>query len=68
MGKCLEDMLLRHEKKMYPPKVVMEIATTSTNVILKIPVKFEGCSNDSKLDVELLFHSGPTHASASFNL
>ena len=66
MGECLNDMILRHQKKMYPPKVVMEIVTTNTSAILKIPVKFEGCSSDSKLDVDLIFHSGPTESLYTF--
>ena len=57
-GKDLEHMELLHKMKMYPPRVKITIAAKSQDVILKIPVKFEGCSSDSLLDTELVIHPG----------
>ena len=48
-------MLLRHERKMYPPQVKMTVRLQDSTNIFKIPVKVFGCSTDSELDVELTF-------------
>ena len=53
-------MLLRHEMKMYPPRVKMTVIVKNTHAV-KIPMKFEGCTSDSKLDMELAFLPGSTY-------
>ena len=50
-------MHLRHERKMYPPRVKMTVIKQSDN-ILKLPVRIEGCSCDHQLDVELTIPLG----------
>ena len=51
-------MQLRHERKMYPPKVKMTIAMKCPDKVIKLPVRIEGCSSDSQLDAELTFPLG----------
>ena len=48
-------MLLRHERKMYPPQVKMTVRLQDPSNIFKIPVTIFGSSTDGKLDVELTF-------------
>ena len=57
-GKDLEHMEFLHEMKMYPPRIRMTIAAKCQDAILKIPVRFEGCSSDSLLNTELLILPG----------
>lgn len=52
----LDDMRLRHQRKMYPPRVKMTVLLTNPDHALKLPIKVVG-SNDSNLDVELTFNS-----------
>lgn len=52
----LDDMRLRHHRKMYPPRVKMTVILTNPDHTLKLPIKVVG-SNDSNLDVELTFNS-----------
>lgn len=52
-GLDFEAMQLRHERRMYPPQVKMTVIMNNSDLVLKIPVKFEGCTSDSQLDVEL---------------
>ena len=54
-GLKFDVMRLRHDKKLYPPRVKMTVSFQSSDLQFKLPVKFEGCSNDSQLDVELTF-------------
>jgi hypothetical protein len=46
---------LRHEKKIYPPRVKMIVIMTSPEQVTKLPIKFAGCAIDDQLDVELVF-------------
>lgn len=52
-------MLRKHEKKMYPPRVVIT-ATSNTDSIpaFLLAVKFEGCSGDCHLDRDINFPIG----------
>ena len=53
----MDAMQLRHEKKMYPPRVKMMIDMKSPNDhdIYKLWVKIEGCSDEDQLDIQLCF-------------
>ena len=53
-----ENMQLRHNLKMYPPRVKMTVSMNSSDVAFKLPIKFNGCSDDSQLDIELTFPLG----------
>ena len=53
--KGMDHMRLRHEKKMYPPRVKMTVSLVHSHQAFKLPVKFEGCSSDSQVDLELTF-------------
>ena len=46
-------MKLRHERRMYPPRIKMTIVMKDADLTLVIPVKFEGCTKDSQLDMDL---------------
>ena len=50
-------MKLRHEKKMYPPRVKMTVDMKSPDDhdIYKLSVKIEGCSEEDQLDFQLCF-------------
>ena len=50
-------MKLRHEEKMYPPRVKMTVGMKNPDdhnryILL---VKIEGCSKEDQLDIELFF-------------
>ena len=51
-------MQLRHERKMYPPRVKMTVVMKNPDTILKLPVRIDGCSSDNQLDTELTFPLG----------
>ena len=51
-------MKLQHETRMYPPRVKMTVTLRNPDQILKIPVKFEGCSSDSQLNTDITFPLG----------
>ena len=53
-------MQLRHERKMYPPRVKMTVAMKNSDHVMKLPVRIEGCSGDYQLDTELTFPLGMT--------
>ena len=59
-NKSFEVMQIRHRIKMYPPRVKMTVCIRGSNQQFKLPVKFSGCSNESQLDVELIFPLGMT--------
>ena len=50
-------MQLRHEKKMYPPRVKMTVGMKNLDDfdIYKLSVKIEGCSEEDQLDIQLFF-------------
>ena len=52
----LDDMRLRHQRKMYPPRVKMTVILKNPDHTLKLPIKVIG-SCSSNLDVELTFSS-----------
>ena len=54
----IENMQLRHDLKMYPPWVKMTISMKNADLSFKLPIKFNGCSDDSQLDMELTFPLG----------
>ena len=43
---------------MYPPRVKMTVTLRNPNHVLKLPVKFEGCTSDSQLDTDITFPLG----------
>ena len=43
---------------MYPPRVKMTVTLINPDQILKLPVKFEGCSSDSQLNADITFLLG----------
>ena len=55
--KRLDDMRLRHERKIYPPRVKMTVILKNPDHVFKLPVKVVG-SSDSNLDVDLIFPLG----------
>lgn len=55
-GSPFDSMRLRHETKMYPPRVKMTVTLNNfLNQSFKLQIKFIRCSRDSLLDVELTF-------------
>ena len=54
----IETMQLRHDLRMYPPRVKMTVSMKSSDVAFKLPIKFNGCSDDSQLDIELTLPLG----------
>ena len=52
-GNPFDFMRLKHETKMYPPRVKMIITLNNLSQSFKLQIKFIGCSHDSQLDVEL---------------
>ena len=51
-------MKLKHEMKTYPPRVKMTVILADASDYVKIPVKFDGCSNDDQLSLDLMFPLG----------
>ena len=45
-------MRLKHEEKMYPPRVKMTIMVRNQECF-KLPVKIEGCSKEGHLDMDI---------------
>ena len=55
----VDNMQLRHDLKMYPPRVKMTVGIKSlADLTFKLAIKFNGCSDDSQLDTELTFPLG----------
>ena len=51
-----ETLHIRHQEKMYPPRVKMTVDAPNVEPRIKFLFKFEGCSIDSQLDdMEILF-------------
>ena len=59
-GRSFQEMQLRHETKVYPPRVKLTISSRNVNdtAVCVLPVKFVGCSSDSQLDVQLTIPLG----------
>ena len=51
-------MQLQDDNKIYPPRVKMTIMLKNPRDQFKLPVKFEGCSSDSLLDIDLALPLG----------
>ena len=53
----MDAMQLRHEKKMYPPRVKMMVGMKNPDDhdIYKLSVKIEGCSEEDQLDIQFFF-------------
>ena len=43
---------------MYPPRVMMTISIRSPELTHALPIKFEGCADNSQLDVDLTIPFG----------
>ena len=54
-GEEISIMRFKHTNKIYPPRVKMTVAMINPETLLKLPVRFVGCSSDSQLDMELIF-------------
>ena len=54
----LEELTRRHKLNMYPPRMKMIVVTQPSDHNLILPVKFEGCSDDSRLNMDLIFPLG----------
>ena len=52
------DMRRRHGRKMYPPQVKMTVSIRNPEFTLTLPVKFEGCTDNSQLNVDLTIPLG----------
>ena len=51
-------MCLKHQRKIYPPRVKFTICWTKPDDTFTIPIQFSGCSPDNQLDVDLKFPIG----------
>ena len=47
-------MQLKHDLKMYPPRVMMTVTLVNT-APFKLNVKVTGCSSDNQLDRDIIF-------------
>ena len=56
-----ELMKQKHETNMYPPRVKMTVCVTNPNHFITLPVKFSGCEDHDRLDVELILPLGRYH-------
>ena len=56
-----EELKLRHKLKLYPPRMKMTVMTKPSDHNLVLPVHFEGCSYDSRLNLDLIFPLGTPH-------
>ena len=50
-------MRLKHDLKMYPPRVMMTVTLVNT-APFKLNVKVAGCSSESQLDRDITFPLG----------
>ena len=50
-----ETLQLKHQRKMYPPRIKMTVDAPNIDPRIKLLVKFDGCSSDSQLDMEIFF-------------
>ena len=50
-----ETLKLKYQERMYPPRVRMTVDAPSIEPRTKFLVKFDGCSSDSQLNMEILF-------------
>ena len=48
----LEMMCLKHDIKMYPPRVKMTVVPKGHDCVI-LPVKITGCSREGRLDMDL---------------
>ena len=48
-------MPFKIERKMYPPRVTMTVDAPNIEPRIKLPIRFEGCLDDSQLDMEIHF-------------
>ena len=53
----VEKLKLRHELKTYPPRMKMTVVTQPSEHLI-LPVQFEGCSDDCRLNLDLIFPLG----------
>ena len=47
----IETLKLKHAHLLYPPRIKMTVVLRESDVI--VPVCFQGCTEDSDIDVEL---------------
>lgn len=51
-------MIRRHQTKMYPPRMIMTVTSRTLDSIFLLAVKFDGCSGDCNLDMDISFPIG----------
>ena len=58
-------MQLKHERRMYPPRIKMTVAFRNPDNInmMKLPITFTGYVGDEKLDMDLILPLGKTNCS-----
>ena len=54
----VENMYQKHEKKVYPPRILMVATAKTEGAIFKLHVKFKGCSRECELNHDLCFPLG----------
>ena len=52
-------MKLKQKENAYPPYIIMTVVPKVSDSFV-IPIKFEGCSQENKLDMDLTFPLGTT--------
>ena len=51
-------MKLKHERRMYPPRIITTVTPKNPHSIFKLTVEFRGSSRDNELNVDLSFPLG----------
>ena len=62
-----ESMKVKHERKMYPPriKITVRSSTTGTSPVAKLTATFEGSSRNEDLNQDILLPLGTVHITSS---
>ena len=50
-----EILRLKHQERIYPPRVRMTVDAPNAEPRSKLLIEFDGCSSDSQLSMEILF-------------
>ena len=53
--KIKKTLQFKIKRKMYPPRVRMTVDAPNIEPRIKLPIRFEGCLDNSQLDMEILF-------------
>ena len=60
-NKDYNDLLLKHQMKMYPPRVIVTVMMKEPDTAVSIPVTFSGCENNDQLSTKLIFPLGRSY-------